>query len=73
MLHATFRRIYWEEGVLAFYTGFKPAMFGVMVYAGTSFFTYESLKFYLSEYRKSQVVLLVTGTTDSNEISVIFE
>ena len=30
-------------------------MCGVMVYAGTSFFTYESLKFYLSEYHKSQV------------------
>ena len=72
MFPGTFRRIYWEEGVLAFYTGFKPAMFGVMVYAGTSFFTYESLKFYLSEYRKSQVVSLMTGTTVSNEI-LIFE
>ena len=39
-----FRRIYWEEGFHAFYTGFSPAMCGVMVYAGTSFFTYEALK-----------------------------
>ena len=53
--YAIIRRIYWEEGFHAFYTGFSPAMCGVMVYAGTSFFTYESLKFYLSEYQKSQV------------------
>jgi len=53
-LWAVFRRIYWEEGFHAFYTGFSPAMAGVMVYAGTSFFTFESLKFYLSEYQKSQ-------------------
>ena len=55
LLFCRFRRIYWEEGFHAFYTGFSPAMCGVMVYAGTSFFTYESLKFYLSEYQKSQV------------------
>ena len=57
-----FRRIYWEEGFHAFYTGFSPAMCGVMVYAGTSFFTYESLKFYLSEYQKSQVPAAILST-----------
>ena len=65
-----FRRIYWEEGFHAFYTGFSPAMCGVMVYAGTSFFTYESLKFYLSEYHKSQVtavsLMLASKITSDN-------
>ena len=45
-------------------------MCGVMVYAGTSFFTYESLKFYLSEYHKSQVnavsLMLVSKVTSDN-------
>jgi len=33
-----------SEGVFALYRGFTPAMLGVIPYAGTSFFTYETLK-----------------------------
>ena len=33
-----------EEGGRALYRGVTPSMLGVMVYAGTSFFTYETLK-----------------------------
>jgi len=33
-----------EEGLRALYRGLIPSMFGVMLYAGTSFFTYETLK-----------------------------
>jgi len=38
------QKIKTEEGVLALYRGVTPSMFGVMLYAGTSFFTYETLK-----------------------------
>ena len=33
-----------EEGVLALYRGLAPSMFGVMLYAGTSFFIFGTLK-----------------------------
>ena len=39
-----FRRIAADEGLNGLYRGFAPTMFGVVVYAGASFFTYESLK-----------------------------
>jgi solute carrier family 25 protein 42 len=52
-LWAVFKRIYWEEGLLAFYTGFRPAMCGVVFYAGCSFFTYESLKYNVTDSRRS--------------------
>lgn len=39
-----FRQIVRCEGAAALYTGFTPTMFGVVLYAGTSFFTYESFK-----------------------------
>ncbi len=50
-LWAVFRRISVEEGLLAFYTGFRPAMGGVILYAGTSFYTFETLKFHVQEAR----------------------
>lgn len=43
-LRHAFARIYQEEGILAFYHGFIPTLFGIMPYAGTSFFVYETLK-----------------------------
>lgn len=39
-----FRRIRLEEGPGAMYTGFTPTVIGVIIYAGASFFTYETLK-----------------------------
>eukprot|EP00088_Acartia_fossae_P065412 TRINITY_DN8066_c0_g1_i5.p1 TRINITY_DN8066_c0_g1~~TRINITY_DN8066_c0_g1_i5.p1 ORF type:complete len:366 (-),score=73.61 TRINITY_DN8066_c0_g1_i5:314-1411(-) len=37
-------KIHSEEGLLALYRGLTPTMMGVVLYAGTSFFTYETLK-----------------------------
>ncbi|CAN8014373.1 unnamed protein product, partial [Ixodes persulcatus] len=39
-----FHEIFHKEGALKLYRGFAPTMLGVIPYAGTSFFTYETLK-----------------------------
>lgn len=39
-----FMKTYRNEGLRALYRGFTPTIFGVIPYAGTSFFTYETLK-----------------------------
>jgi len=39
-----FVSIYKEEGFLSLYRGLSPTLLGVIPYAGTSFFTYETLK-----------------------------
>ena len=41
---SVFLTIWREEGLLALYRGLTPTMLGVIPYAGTSFFTYETLK-----------------------------
>lgn len=43
-LVSVFANIYRTEGLLAFYRGLTPTLLGVIPYAGTSFFTYETLK-----------------------------
>jgi len=43
-LKITFRRLVAEEGLLSLYRGYSPTVYGVIIYAGVSFFTYESLK-----------------------------
>lgn len=43
-LRQAFTTIYKQEGLMAFYHGFVPTLFGIMPYAGTSFFVYETLK-----------------------------
>jgi len=43
-LAVVFCNIYKEEGFLALYRGLTPTLLGVIPYAGTSFFTYETLK-----------------------------
>ena len=43
-LRQAFITIYKEEGLLTFYNGFIPTILGIMPYAGTSFFIYETLK-----------------------------
>jgi hypothetical protein len=37
-------RIWVEEGPRAFYRGYLPTILGVIPYAGTSFYTYGTLK-----------------------------
>ncbi|CAL8071521.1 unnamed protein product [Calicophoron daubneyi] len=44
------KTVYREEGVLTLYRGFLPAMCGSIPYAGTAFFTFETLK----EYRMNK-------------------
>ena len=39
-----FVKIYTEEGLHAFYRGFVPTLIGIIPYAGTSFFVYETCK-----------------------------
>lgn len=39
-----FLSIYSEEGLTAFYRGFVPTVLGIIPYAGTSFFIYETCK-----------------------------
>ena len=51
-----FRRIGRDEGLTGLYRGFTPTVIGVFIYAGTSFFTYESLKFVWSEKNRRRGV-----------------
>lgn len=44
-----------SEGIPALYRGFTPAMLGVIPYAGTSFFTYETLKLTFKTADNSQL------------------
>jgi len=37
-------KMYRCEGIRSLYRGFTPTVVGVIPYAGTSFFTYETLK-----------------------------
>lgn len=46
-----FVKIYKEEGLRILYKGYIPTMLGVIPYAGTSFFTYETLKKYYRDYK----------------------
>lgn len=43
-LGAVFRKTIKREGLGAVYKGYLPTILGVIPYAGTSFFTYETLK-----------------------------
>ena len=43
-LVSVFVSIYRTEGLLSLYRGATPTLLGVIPYAGTSFFTYETLK-----------------------------
>lgn len=53
-----------ENGTRALYRGFVPTVLGVIPYAGTSFFTYETLK---------QKYFEMTGETKPNAIySLLF-
>ncbi|OAD55899.1 Solute carrier family 25 member 42 [Eufriesea mexicana] len=44
------KRIYMEEGILAYYRGFTATLLGVIPYAGCSFFTYDLLRNLLTVY-----------------------
>ena len=43
-LSEVFRKIYRTEGLKTLYRGYSPTVLGVIPYAGTSFFTYETFK-----------------------------
>ena len=43
-LPEVFIKIYRVEGMKTLYRGMSPTVMGVIPYAGTSFFTYETLK-----------------------------
>ncbi|CAG9771922.1 unnamed protein product [Ceutorhynchus assimilis] len=49
-LREVFQKIYSLEGVSAFWRGFIPTMAGVSLYAGMSFFTYDTLKMLYREH-----------------------
>lgn len=49
-LFEVFLKIYRREGLSTLYKGFVPTITGVVPYAGTSFFTYETLKKWHCEY-----------------------
>ncbi|XP_067143667.1 mitochondrial coenzyme A transporter SLC25A42-like [Centruroides vittatus] len=49
-LFQVFVKIWQQEGPTHLYRGFAPTIIGVIPYAGTSFFTYETLKRLHSEY-----------------------
>ena len=52
-LYHVFTDIASKEGVGALYVGFSPTMIGVVIYAGTSFFVYERLKFVWMQSRET--------------------
>ncbi|KAL1122680.1 hypothetical protein AAG570_003007, partial [Ranatra chinensis] len=58
-----FVRIWKEEGPFAFYKGYLPTILGVIPYAGVSFYTYGTLKNYITEkYGQSNTIInLVCG------------
>lgn len=43
-IFSVFRKMVVEEGTWSLYRGFSPTMIGIIPYAGTSFFVYETLK-----------------------------
>ncbi|EFA03282.1 mitochondrial coenzyme A transporter SLC25A42 [Tribolium castaneum] len=49
-LRQVFYKIFYEEGITAFYKGYIPTIAGVVPYAGVSFFTYDTLKMLYREY-----------------------
>ncbi|XP_068627286.1 mitochondrial coenzyme A transporter SLC25A42 [Battus philenor] len=55
-LRVMFIRVAREEGIRTLYRGYPATMLGVIPYAGVSFFTYDSLKRWYSEYRGSSAV-----------------
>lgn len=58
-----FIRIWREEGIMALFRGYVPTVMGSIPYAGTSFFTYETLKMFLQEH---------SGTTQLSPLDRMF-
>jgi solute carrier family 25 protein 42 len=58
-LFEVFVKMYRTEGIRSMYRGFTPTVVGVIPYAGTSFFTYETLKKLHTDY---------TGLTDPSPL-----
>lgn len=51
-----FTRIWREEGIMTLFRGYVPTVLGSIPYAGTSFFTYETLKMFLQEQTGTQQI-----------------
>ncbi|GAB6031990.1 hypothetical protein CHUAL_010367 [Chamberlinius hualienensis] len=49
-----FKTICYNEGILTLYRGFAPTLLGVIPYAGTSFFTYETAKMMAQEQLQTE-------------------
>lgn len=58
-----FKKTYKVEGIKGFYRGYVPTILGIVPYAGTSFFTYGSLKTFMKEKHgyENTVVNLACG------------
>uniref|UniRef100_A0AC34QYA5 Mitochondrial coenzyme A transporter SLC25A42 n=1 Tax=Panagrolaimus sp. JU765 TaxID=591449 RepID=A0AC34QYA5_9BILA len=54
-LRAVFKKTFAERGVKTFYRGIYPTILGVIPYAGSSFFTYETLKLVYHEETGKEV------------------
>ncbi|CAK9293187.1 unnamed protein product [Gordionus sp. m RMFG-2023] len=75
-LYQVFGKLIKEEGWISLYRGFTPTVLGSIPYAGTSFFTYESLKkLDIERYQKSRQgrlkgkIYINKNTSDGNKIS----
>lgn len=55
-----------DGGVRALYKGFLPTMYGIIPYAGMSFFSYETIKRYLSSHAFGDVVGRFTTKPDGS-------
>jgi len=64
-LVTVFFKIYREEGLVAMYRGLSPTLLGVIPYAGTSFFTYETLKQAAVSRRRAQAVSVEASSPHS--------
>ena len=59
-LRSTFKQVYKQEGLRSFWNGFVPTIMGIIPYAGTSFFVYETSKKWYHDTYGGDVEFTVT-------------